>query len=200
MQGCICLHSCDIGEHSLRVELESPLSYDLLRHNRLICFLEVSVHVQPRLKLIHEVLKTCRILHTPNFSTAIARAFLELWSGGEHACSCKDALPLTCWKLVAIESLTTRGGRSANRVRYSATCKKIKMLSLPTALQSNSYLIILLGKGRCMTARDRLRVWDVKIFGSSNLTHKSCGIFVASWGFAHCIGTRLVFHNFFIST
>ena len=51
--------------------------------------------------------------------------------------------------------------------------------------------------GRCMTARDRLRAWDAKFFGSSNLTHKSCGIFVASWGFAHCIGTRLVFHNFF---
>ena len=51
-----------------------------------------------------------------------------------------------------------------------------------------------------MTARDRLRVWDVKFFGSSNLTHKSCGIFVASWGFADYIGTRLVFHNFFIST
>ena len=50
-----------------------------------------------------------------------------------------------------------------------------------------------------MTARDRLRAWDVKFVGSSNLTHKSCGIFVASWGFAHCIGTRLVFHNFFIS-
>ena len=47
-----------------------------------------------------------------------------------------------------------------------------------------------------MTARDRLRAWDVIFFGSSNLTHKSCGIFVASWGFAHCIGTRLVFHNF----
>ena len=42
---------------------------------------------------------------------------------------------------------------------------------------------------RCMTARDRLRAWDVKFFGSSNLTQKSCGIFVASWGFAHCIGT-----------
>ena len=50
---------------------------------------------------------------------------------------------------------------------------------------------------RCMTARDRLRAWNVQFFGSSNLTHKSCGIFVASWGFAHCIGTRLVFHNFF---
>ena len=49
---------------------------------------------------------------------------------------------------------------------------------------------------RCMTARDRLRAWDVNFLGSSNLTHKSCGIFVASWGFAHCIGTRLVFHNF----
>ena len=49
---------------------------------------------------------------------------------------------------------------------------------------------------RCMTARDRLRAWDVKFFGSSNLTHKSYGIFVASWGFAHCICTRLVFHNF----
>ena len=49
---------------------------------------------------------------------------------------------------------------------------------------------------RCMTARDRLRAWDVKFVRSSNLTHKSCGIFVASWGFAHCIGTRLVFHNF----
>ena len=47
-----------------------------------------------------------------------------------------------------------------------------------------------------MTARDRLRAWDVKFFGSSNLTHKSCGIFVASWVFAHCVGTRLVFHNF----
>ena len=34
-------------------------------------------------------------------------------------------------------------------------------------------------------------------FWSSNLIHKSCGIFVASWGFANCIGTRLVFHNFF---
>ena len=56
------------------------------------------------------------------------------------------------------------------------------------------------GRTRCMTARDRLRAWDVKFFGSSNLTHKSCGIFVASWGFTHCIGTRLVFHNFFIST
>ena len=58
--------------------------------------------------------------------------------------------------------------------------------------------------GRCMTARDRLRAWDVKKIGSSNLTHKSCCIFVASrgfaQGFAHCIGTRLwVFHNFFIS-
>ena len=53
-------------------------------------------------------------------------------------------------------------------------------------------------EGRCMTARDRPRAWDVNFFGSSNLTHKSCGIFVASWGFAHCIGTRLVvFHNFF---
>ena len=51
-----------------------------------------------------------------------------------------------------------------------------------------------------MTARDRLRAWDVKIYGSSNLTHKGCGIFVASWGFTHCNGTRLVFHNFlFIS-
>ena len=49
---------------------------------------------------------------------------------------------------------------------------------------------------RCMTARDRLRAWDVIFFGSSNLTHKSCGIFVTSWGFAHSIGTRLVFHNF----
>ena len=39
---------------------------------------------------------------------------------------------------------------------------------------------------RCMTARDRLRAWDVNFFGSSNLTHKICGIFVASWGFAHC--------------
>ena len=47
-----------------------------------------------------------------------------------------------------------------------------------------------------MTARDRLRAWDVNCFGSSNLTHKSCGIFVASWGFDHRIGTRLVFHNF----
>ena len=47
-----------------------------------------------------------------------------------------------------------------------------------------------------MTARDRLRAWDVKIFGSSNLTQKSCVIFVPSCGFAHCIGTRLVFHNF----
>ena len=46
-----------------------------------------------------------------------------------------------------------------------------------------------------MTARDRLRAWDV-FFWSSNLTHKSCGIFVALWGFAHCIGTRLVFHIF----
>ena len=36
------------------------------------------------------------------------------------------------------------------------------------------------GISRCMTARDRLRAWDVKFFGSSNLTHKSCGIFVAS--------------------
>ena len=44
---------------------------------------------------------------------------------------------------------------------------------------------------RCMTAHDRLRAWDVNFFGSSNLAHKSCGIFVASWGFAHCIGTRL---------
>ena len=52
---------------------------------------------------------------------------------------------------------------------------------------------------RCMTARDPLRAWDVIFFGSSNLTHKSCDIFVASWRFAHCIGTRLVFHNFFIS-
>ena len=57
----------------------------------------------------------------------------------------------------------------------------------------------LMARVRCMTARDRLRAWDVKFFGSSNLTHKRCGIFVASWGFAHCIGTRLVFHNFFIS-
>ena len=58
---------------------------------------------------------------------------------------------------------------------------------------------LFVGIGRCMTARDRLRAWDVKCFGSSNLTHKSCAIFVASWGFAHCIGTRLVFHNFFSS-
>ena len=34
------------------------------------------------------------------------------------------------------------------------------------------------------------------IFYSSNFTHKSCGIFVASWGVAHCIGTRLIFHDF----
>ena len=47
---------------------------------------------------------------------------------------------------------------------------------------------------RCMTARDRLRACDV-FFRSSNLTHKSCDIFVASWGFTHCIGTWLVFHN-----
>ena len=51
-----------------------------------------------------------------------------------------------------------------------------------------------------MTARDRLRAWDVNLFRSSNLTHKSCGIFVASWGFAHGIGTRLVFHIFFYLT
>ena len=57
-----------------------------------------------------------------------------------------------------------------------------------------------LARARCMTARDRLRAWDVKFFGSSNLTHKSCGIFVASWGFALCIGTRLVFHIFFYLT
>ena len=57
-----------------------------------------------------------------------------------------------------------------------------------------------LGRPRCMTARDRLRAWDVIFVGSSNLTHKSCGIFVASWGFAHCIGTRLVFHIFFYLT
>ena len=30
---------------------------------------------------------------------------------------------------------------------------------------------------RCMTARDRLWAWDVIFVGSSNLTHKSCGIF-----------------------
>ena len=36
-----------------------------------------------------------------------------------------------------------------------------------------------------------------KFFRSSNLTHKSCRIFVASWRFAHCIGIRLVFHNLF---
>ena len=48
-----------------------------------------------------------------------------------------------------------------------------------------------------MTARDRLSAWDVNIFGSSNLPHKSCGIFVASWDFVHCIGSRLVFHIFF---
>ena len=52
---------------------------------------------------------------------------------------------------------------------------------------------------RCMTARDRLRACDVKFFWSSNLTHKSCGIFVASWGFAHCIGTRAGIPQFFIS-
>ena len=46
----------------------------------------------------------------------------------------------------------------------------------------------IIGNARCMTARDRLRAWDVNFLGSSNLTHKSCGIFVASWGFAHCIG------------
>ena len=49
---------------------------------------------------------------------------------------------------------------------------------------------------RCMTARDRLRAWDVNFFWSSYLTHKSCCIFVASWGFAHCVGIRLVSHNF----
>ena len=58
----------------------------------------------------------------------------------------------------------------------------------------------MVGRLRCMTARDRLRAWKVNFFGSSNLTHKSCGIFVASLGFAHCrympIGIRLVFHNF----
>ena len=58
----------------------------------------------------------------------------------------------------------------------------------------------MVGRLRCMTARDRLRAWEVNFFGSSNLTHKSCGIFVASLGFAHCrympIGIRLVFHNF----
>ena len=52
---------------------------------------------------------------------------------------------------------------------------------------------------RCMTARDRLRAWDVNFFGSSNLTHKSCGIFVASWGFAHCIGTGAGIPQFFLS-
>ena len=73
-----------------------------------------------------------------------------------------------------------------------------------TVLEASDSLHNLLSSGldgskvepRCMTARDRLRAWNVKFFGSSNLTHKSCGIFVASWGFAHCIGTRLVFHNF----
>ena len=52
---------------------------------------------------------------------------------------------------------------------------------------------------------DRSQVYDstwspqglgCTFFGSSNLTHKSCGNFVASYGFADCIGTRLVFHNF----
>ena len=52
---------------------------------------------------------------------------------------------------------------------------------------------------RCigMTGRDHLRVRDVQNFSSSNFTHKSCGIFVASWGIALCIGTRLVFHDLF---
>ena len=54
---------------------------------------------------------------------------------------------------------------------------------------------------RCMTARDRLRAWDVNFLGLLiYVTHKSCGIIVASWGFAHCIGTRLVFYNFFSSS
>ena len=44
--------------------------------------------------------------------------------------------------------------------------------------------------------RDRLRAWDVEDFSPTNFTHKICGIFVASWGVAHCIGTRLVFHDF----
>ena len=32
------------------------------------------------------------------------------------------------------------------------------------------------GSASLMTARDRLRAWDANFFGSSNLTHKSCGI------------------------
>ena len=60
--------------------------------------------------------------------------------------------------------------------------------------------VLTLVKTRCMTARDRLRAWDVIFLGSSYLPHKSRGIFVASRGFAHCIGTRQVFHNVFIST
>ena len=48
-------------------------------------------------------------------------------------------------------------------------------------------------------ARDRLRAWDVENFYSSNFTHKSCGIFVTSWVVAHCIGTRLLFHFFYLN-
>ena len=84
-------------------------------------------------------------------------------------------------------------------------CELVLLVSSPEPHYSSIFALPLGGsltavQIRCMTARDRLRAWDVIFFGSSNLTHKSCGIFVASWGFAHCIGTRLVFHNFFIST
>ena len=88
----------------------------------------------------------------------------------------------------------TLGGRAGTIASENLKTLKVHISLLPQGTPRAAA-----GWRRCMTARDRLRAWDVKFFGSSNLTHKSCGIFVASWGFAHCIGTRLVFHNFFIS-
>ena len=81
----------------------------------------------------------------------------------------------------------------------SLTRGKLDVLLTLTDVDGTStrmYVPQYMRRTRCTTARDRLRAWDVNLFGSSNLTHKSCGIFVASWGFAHCIGTRLVFHIF----
>ena len=55
------------------------------------------------------------------------------------------------------------------------------------------------GLPRCMTARDRFRAWDVNFFGSSNLTHKSCGIFCSVMGFRPLYWYQAGIPQFFLS-
>ena len=126
---------------------------------------------------------------------------------------CRDSLRRGgyCWSTFRSPTVS----RHVGTFRWSSTvltmfCHVSQSTAMPVTLKYRTSSIVRVPKAngmaglgsvdyiysRCMTARDRLRAWDVNLFGSSNLTHKSCGIFVASWGFAHCIGTRLVFHNF----